>query len=126
MIDNIQIHTKVQDASIKDILSLGSWPEFIRKQERKCTYSVTMRHVRVTNITVEKQEVLYISVCARMYAGLCARVLQCVRVAGHVGVCVCVCVRACNSTYLASNAHAPYCIVIFGLSGPTIFFDIIS
>ena len=34
--------------------------------------------------------------------------------------------RACSLTYPASNAHAPYYIVICGLSGCTTFFDIIS
>jgi len=34
------------------------------KQDRKCTYNVTLRRVRVTIVTVEKQEVLHIqSVC---------------------------------------------------------------
>jgi hypothetical protein len=41
-------------------------------------------------------------------------------------VCVFVCVRVCSLTYPARNAHAPYYIVICGLSVSTIFFHIIS
>jgi hypothetical protein len=37
-----------------------------------------------------------------------------------------VCMRACGLSYPACNAHAPYYIVICGLSGSTIFFHIIS
>ena len=53
------------------------------------------------------------------------------RVCVHFRVCggcpgVCMCARACSFAYPACNAHAPCCVVICGLSGPTTFFDIIS
>jgi hypothetical protein len=38
----------------------------------------------------------------------------------------CTRVRTWNLAYPACNSYAPYCDVIFGLSGSTIFFDIIS
>jgi hypothetical protein len=41
-------------------------------------------------------------------------------------VCVCVCVCVCSLSYPARKAHAPYYIVICGLSGSTVFFHIIS
>jgi hypothetical protein len=41
-------------------------------------------------------------------------------------VCACTCVQACSLTSPASKAHALYYIVICGLSGATIFFDIIN
>jgi hypothetical protein len=34
--------------------------------------------------------------------------------------------RACSPAYPSFNAYAPYCDVIHGPSGSTIFFDIIS
>ena len=37
-----------------------------------------------------------------------------------------VCVRACSLSYKARKAHAPYYIVICGVSGCTILFHIIS
>jgi hypothetical protein len=40
--------------------------------------------------------------------------------------CVCVCLSVCSLSYPACKAHAPYYIVICGLSGCTIFFHIIS
>ena len=42
----------------------------------------------------------------------------------HVGVCIRA--RACSLAYPACNAHAQYWVVICGLSGPNIFFRIIS
>jgi hypothetical protein len=45
-------------------------------------------------------------------------------VPGIVGVCMVV--RSCSLAYPACNAYAPYCDVICGFSGSTIFFDIIS
>jgi len=34
------------------------------KQDRQCTYNVTLRHVRATIVAVERQQVLYIvSLC---------------------------------------------------------------
>ena len=48
----------------------------------------------------------------------------CERVSGRVGLCMRM--RACSLTYPAFNAYAPYCNVIYGPTGSTIFFDIIS
>ena len=44
-------------------------------------------------------------------------------VAVCVCVCVCLCVCVCSLVYPAHSAHAPYCIVVFGLSGFTVFFS---
>ena len=52
----------------------------------------------------------------------------------YIFVCVCVCVRMCARTrmrarsldYPACNSYSPYCDVICGTSGSTMFFDIIS
>ena len=49
-------------------------------QDRKCTYNVTLRHVRVTIIEVEKAVTI-------TYSELCV----------------------CSLTHLAYNVHAPYC-----------------
>jgi hypothetical protein len=57
------------------------------------------------------------------YMFLCMCVRACID-AERVDVCMCM--RACSLAYLAYNAHAPYCIVICGLSGSTAYFDIIS
>ena len=59
-------------------------------------YYVTLRHVRVTTIAVEKEYALH-------------------------NVCVCV----CNLSYPACKAHAPCYTVICVLSSSTIFFHII-
>ena len=76
-------------------------------------YNVTLMRVRVTS-AVEKQQVLYICLC------VCER--QSVRVGARVSGRV----YACSLAYPARNAYAPYCDVICGPSGSTIFFDIIS
>jgi hypothetical protein len=50
----------------------------IKKQDRKCTYNVTFRGVRVTIFTVERQYVLYIlRVCSLSYPGCKANVPYC-------------------------------------------------
>jgi hypothetical protein len=41
-------------------------------------------------------------------------------------VFVWVCMRACNLAYPARKAYVPYCDIIYGSSGSTIFFDVIS
>jgi hypothetical protein len=50
--------------------------------------------------------------------------LACMQACGCMSVCMSV--RACSLAYLPCNAYAPYCDVICGPSGSTIFFDIIS
>ena len=60
--------------------------------------NVTLRRVRFTIVAVEKQQVLHI---------------------------LSVCLYSCLS-YLACKMHAPYYIVICGLSGSVVFFHIIS
>jgi hypothetical protein len=70
------------------------------KGGRKTTYNVTMRPVRDIIIVVTK--IITYSEC----------------------VCMCVCM--CRPGYQTCNAHAPYYIVICGLTGCTILFHIIS
>ena len=63
----------------------------------------------------------------KYYIFLCVCVCVCggeVMVPRRMGVCICV--RTCRLAYPPCNAHASYSIVICGLSGSTIFFDIIS
>jgi hypothetical protein len=71
-------------------------------------YHVTLRSVRVTTVIIGKHYYYIFSVC--------------------VCVCVYMCARACvcSLRYPACKAHAPYYIVICGLSGSIIFFPIIS
>jgi hypothetical protein len=64
------------------------------KQHRHCTYSATLRRVRITVVAVGKE--YYFSECV------------------------------CSVSYPAWNAHAPYYIVICGLSGCAVFFYVIS
>jgi hypothetical protein len=77
--------------------SLSKKIQVINKQDRQCTCNVTSSFVRVTIVAVEKQYELHI-----------------------LSVCV------CSLSYPACSAHAPYYIVICGLSGCTIFSHIIS
>ena len=57
-----------------------------------------------------------------MLARACVR--ACMWVPKRVGVCMRI--RAYSFANPARNAYAPYCDVICGPSGSTIFFDIIS
>jgi hypothetical protein len=66
------------------------------------TGNVKMGRFYETIVTVEKKETLPICVCVFLR------------------------VRASSLAYLSCKAYAPYCDVICGLSGSTIFFDIIS
>ena len=61
----------------------------------QCTYKLTSRGVGLTIVAVEKQNVLH-----------------------TLSVCL-------QLFYPACNAHAPYYIVIYGVSGSTIFLHII-
>jgi hypothetical protein len=63
----------------------------------KVHIDVILGRVRVTIVAVEKQQVLHI-----------------------LSVCV------CSLSYPARKAHSPYCIVICGLPGSTIFFFTLS
>ena len=58
------------------------------------------------------------------FAGMRARLRSCVWVPGCVSVYMRL--RACSLAYAACNAYAPYCDVMFGPSGSTTCFDIIS
>ena len=62
----------------------------------------------------------YILVCVYVRA----RSRAFMRLPGRMGVWMRV--RACNLAYPTCNSYAPYCDVICGFSGSTIFFDIIS
>jgi hypothetical protein len=66
-------------------------------QDRQCAHDITWRCVRVTTVDVGKQQVLHI-----------------------LGVCV------CSRSYPARNVREPYYMVICGLVGRTVFFNIIS
>jgi hypothetical protein len=73
------------------------------KQHSQYTYNVTLRRVR--------------DCCCRGKA---------INIAYLWCVCLRACVRACTLAYPACNSYAPYCDVICGPSGSTIFFDIVS
>jgi hypothetical protein len=66
------------------------------KQDRQCTCNITLRHIHVTIVAMEKQSVVHICVCA------------------------------CSIAYPAYNSYAPYFVIICGSSGATIFFNIVS
>ena len=82
---------------------------------RQCKYNVTLRRFR-ESLLPWKSNKYYVFVCVRARAF--------VRVPGSVGVCMCV--NACSLPYPACNSYPPYCDVICGFSGATIFFDIIN
>jgi len=65
-------------AFVKVLISSPAWKE--HKQDRQCTYNVTVRHIRETTGAVEKQRVL-----------------------DNLSVCI------CGLSYPACNAHASYC-----------------
>jgi hypothetical protein len=69
------------------------------KEDRQCTYNVTLRSVRVTTVAVENQYVLHI-----------------------MSACLSVCILALIVLRANCIFSAPYYIVICGLSGSTIFF----
>ena len=81
-------------------------------QDRQCTYNVALRRVHITIVAVEKQYVLYISVCvcarkrARTWVSACA----CARVCGYTVTGTSVCLRACSLTYPVCQQQAPYCL----------------
>jgi hypothetical protein len=66
----------------------------------------------------------YFFVCVHAWVRACVRVCLRVWLPGRVGECMCV--RACVVAYQECNVHAPYCILICGLSGSVRGFDIIS
>jgi hypothetical protein len=68
---------------------------------------------RIT-VALETQYALHVCLC------VCVRVCVLVDARGREHVC------ACSLAYPEFNAYAPYFEVIFGPSGSTIFFDIIS
>jgi hypothetical protein len=74
------------------------------RQERQCTYNVTVGRVHETIVAVEKQWVLHIGVCVRVWVSAC----MCVRVYGCTGAGVCF--SACSLTYPAYNAYVPHCL----------------
>ena len=101
----------------------------IYSQDRQYSYKRN-NNVRSRKHCCSGKAVLIILLC--VYACLCWHV-SCV--CGNVCLCVRVCVvsrvlwhvhGACRLTDLACKAHAPWCIVICGLSVCTIFFLITS
>jgi hypothetical protein len=67
-----------------------------RRQDRQCTYNVTLRRLRAVIVAVESNKYYIFRVCV------------------------------CSPRYPVRNAHAPYYFVICYLPGSTIFFHIIS
>ena len=86
-------------------------------QDRQCTYNVTLRRVYETIVTVEKQQVLYISVCVN----LCVRVRSW---GGNISARALVC--ACERVALLNQHATRRPFAICGVSGYTTFFDIFS
>jgi hypothetical protein len=75
--------------------------------------------VDVTTVAVEKQ--YYILVCVCMLARAC------VRACGYPGAWACACAYVHIALLIQhATSNAPYCDVICGHSGSTIFFDIIN
>jgi hypothetical protein len=52
-----------------------------RKQDRQCTYNVTLRHVRATIVAVEKQYYLF-----RLYVFVALDIQHAMRIR-HIGIC---------------------------------------
>ena len=67
-----------------------------QRQKIECKYNVTLRRIHEVIVAVEKQNVLYISVCACVCAWL--------RGCGFTGACL----RACSFNYPAWKAQ-PHC-----------------
>jgi hypothetical protein len=95
-----------------------------------CSYTRTYHTVRCQ---IKTRQAVYYNITLRR---VCESLLTWKNNKYYIFVCVCVpvwmpwrvgvCMRACSLAYPASNAYAPYCGVICGTSGSTIFFDIIS
>jgi hypothetical protein len=79
-------------------------------------YNVTLRRVRESLLPWKSNRYICVCACVSAYGRLCV----------PCSVSVCTRVRAYSLAYPAYNAYAPYCDVICGLYGSTIFFDIIS
>jgi len=73
------------------------------KNDRKCTYNVTLRRVLATISEVEKQYFLHI-----------------------LSVCVCVCVCVCGAALVTQHTVRMYHVFIFDQPNSTIFLHIIS
>jgi len=95
----------------------------IVKQEMRCTFKRNIG-ARSRNHCCRRKQAIIITYCVCVWCVCVCVVCVCV-----CGVCVCVwcvcvcgvCVCVCGLKYKTCNAHAPYCIVICGLSGCTIF-----
>jgi hypothetical protein len=86
-------------------------------QDRQCTYNVTLRSFRENTLAVEKQQLSLLSVC------LCALGFLLWRACPRSSA-LALASDACSLVYPACKAHVPY-FVIFGLSGSTIFSDVV-
>jgi hypothetical protein len=60
------------------------------------------------------------------FESVCVCVCVCVHARTYACVHVSLCVQAHSLSYTARKAHAPYCTVICGLSGSTMFFHILT
>jgi hypothetical protein len=101
-------------SSNKILLARLTFEKYIKlKQDRQCTYNVTLRRVCKSLLPWESRK-YYIFVCV------------CVRVCPGAWACVCARMHACSVAYPAWNSHVPNCDVICGLSVSTTFCDIIS
>ena len=69
-----------------------------------------------------KSNKYYVFVCVRVRAPARVRACGCL----NAWACTCSFACVCSVAYPACNAYAPYCDVIFGTSGSTMFFDVIS
>jgi hypothetical protein len=85
------------------------------KQNSQCTYNVTLRRVRELLLPWE-------SIKYYLLVYVCMRVRACKWVPGPVGLCMCMRISACGIANPACNEYAPYCDVICGPFGSTIFF----
>ena len=62
--------------------------EVFKKQYGQYTYNGTLKSVSVTNVAVEKQLLLHIFACVRVWVRVCKR--ACLRACGHPGAWECV------------------------------------
>ena len=91
------------------------------KQDRQCTYDVTLRRVQETIIAVQKQSVLHI--------GLCVHACACVRACGYPGAWACACAYVHIALLIQQATRMRNIVTSFVICGPSVytqFFDIIS
>jgi hypothetical protein len=85
------------------------------QQDSLWSYNITFRCIHIMIVAVKKQQILDICLCVCVHECVCMWVSTC------TGMCMYVALLIQHAT-----RYVPYCDVIRGPSGSTLFFDIIS